>query len=356
MKIRQRALTFEDVLLIPKYSEVLPKEVDITSKLTRNIALKIPIVSAAMDTVTEHRAAIKMARLGGIGIIHKNMDIASQVREVQRVKKSESGIIHEPIHLKPYDTVQDALNLMAEYKISGFPVVNDDHELVGILTNRDLRFETDLNKRVEDAMTKAPLVTAPKGISLDDAEKILRSTIGVELDRKTMLIRIKVTTKDPKLSASIANRLIALLRDFNNTKSSKLAKSELQYLREKLKETKEELYLAENKLMEYEKRHIDYATTTDPVVIMEHDKLKRELELKENSFIDILKEIELKEIEIKRTSPVVNVLDYATTPTVKSAPRRKLIAIVGALLTTFVSMSYCILKEIPIQSLLQRFT
>ena len=172
MKIRQRALTFEDVLLIPKYSEVLPKEVDITSKLTRNIALKIPIVSAAMDTVTEHRAAIKMARLGGIGIIHKNMDIASQVREVQRVKKSESGIIHEPIHLKPYDTVQDALNLMAEYKISGFPVVNDDHELVGILTNRDLRFETDLNKRVEDAMTKAPLVTAPKGISLDDAEKI----------------------------------------------------------------------------------------------------------------------------------------------------------------------------------------
>ncbi len=192
--------------------------------------------------------------------------------------------------------------------------------------------------------------------NLDDAEKILRSTIGVELDRKTMLIRIKVTTKDPKLSASIANRLIALLRDFNNTKSSKLAKSELQYLREKLKETKEELYLAENKLMEYEKRHIDYATTTDPVVIMEHDKLKRELELKENSFIDILKEIELKEIEIKRTSPVVNVLDYATTPTVKSAPRRKLIAIVGALLTTFVSMSYCILKEIPIQSLLQRFT
>ncbi len=172
MKIRQRALTFEDVLLIPKYSEILPKEVDITSKLTRNIALKIPIVSAAMDTVTEHRAAIKMARLGGIGIIHKNMDIASQVREVQRVKKSESGIIHEPIHLKPYDTVQDALNLMSEYKISGFPVVNDDHELVGILTNRDLRFESDLDKKVEDAMTKAPLITAPKGISLDDAEKI----------------------------------------------------------------------------------------------------------------------------------------------------------------------------------------
>jgi len=192
--------------------------------------------------------------------------------------------------------------------------------------------------------------------NLDDAEKILRSTIGVELDRKTMLIRIKVTTKDPKLSASIANRLIELLRDFNNTKSSKLAESELQYLREKLSETKEELYLAENKLMEYEKRHIDYATTTDPVVIMEHDRLKRELELKENSFIDILKEIELKEIEIKRTSPVVNVLDYATAPTIKSAPRKKLIAIIGTLLTIFISMSYCILKEIPIQNLLQRFT
>ncbi len=172
MKIRQRALTFEDVLLVPKYSEILPREVDISSKLTRNIALKIPILSAAMDTVTEHRAAIKMARLGGIGIIHKNMDIPSQVREVQRVKKSESGIINEPIHLKPYDTVQDALNLMAEYKISGFPVVDDDHKLVGILTNRDLRFETDLNKRVEEAMTRAPLVTAPKGISLDEAEQI----------------------------------------------------------------------------------------------------------------------------------------------------------------------------------------
>jgi len=192
--------------------------------------------------------------------------------------------------------------------------------------------------------------------NLDDAEKVLKKIIRVELDRKTMLIRIKVTTKDPILSACIANRLVELLRDFNNTKSSKLAKSELQYLKKKLNETKEELYLAENKLMEYEKRHIDYATTTDPVVIMEHNKLKRELELKENSFIDILKEIELKEIEIKRTSPVVNVLDSARAPTIKSAPRRKLIAIIGAFLTVFISMSYCILKEIPIQTLLQRFT
>jgi IMP dehydrogenase len=172
MKIRQKALTFEDILLIPQYSEVLPKEVDIKTVLTRNIKLNIPFVSAAMDTVTEHRAAIKMARLGGIGIIHKNMDIASQAKEVSRVKKSESGVINEPIHLKPNDTLQVANNLMHEYKISGFPVVGDDDQLVGILTNRDLRFENDMTKKVAEVMTKAPLITAPKGISLDDAEKI----------------------------------------------------------------------------------------------------------------------------------------------------------------------------------------
>ncbi len=172
MNIRQKALTFEDILLIPKYSEVLPKEVDIKTKLTKNIALNIPFVSAAMDTVTEHQAAIKMARLGGIGIIHKNMDIASQAKEVSRVKKSESGVINEPIHLKPNDTIKDANNLMIEYKISGFPVVGENNELVGILTNRDLRFENDMSKRVKEVMTKAPLITAKKGISLDEAELI----------------------------------------------------------------------------------------------------------------------------------------------------------------------------------------
>ncbi len=172
MNIRQKALTFEDILLIPQYSEVLPKEVDIKTVLTKNIKLNIPFVSAAMDTVTEHQAAIKMARLGGIGIIHKNMDIASQAKEVSRVKKSESGVINEPIHLKPDDTLQVANNLMHEYKISGFPVVDDNEQLVGILTNRDLRFETDMTRKVADVMTKAPLITAPKGISLDEAEKI----------------------------------------------------------------------------------------------------------------------------------------------------------------------------------------
>jgi IMP dehydrogenase len=175
VKIRARALTFEDVLLVPQYSEVLPKEVDIRTKLTKNISLNIPFVSAAMDTVTEHQAAIKMARLGGIGIIHKNMDIESQVKEVSRVKKSESGVINEPIHLKPNSTLADAEALMREYKISGFPVVNDSGELVGILTNRDLRFESDMSVKVEDVMTKAPLITAPHGISLDEAEKIFHT-------------------------------------------------------------------------------------------------------------------------------------------------------------------------------------
>ncbi len=175
LKIREKALTFEDILLVPQYSEVLPRDVDIKSQLTKNIFLKIPIVSAAMDTVTEHQAAIKMARLGAIGIIHKNMDIHSQVKEVHRVKKSESGIINEPIHLKPKNTLQDALDLMADYKISGFPVVDDENKLVGILTNRDLRFEKDFSRNVEDVMTKAPLITAEHGISLEDAEEIFKT-------------------------------------------------------------------------------------------------------------------------------------------------------------------------------------
>jgi IMP dehydrogenase len=174
MRIRQKALTFEDVLLVPSYSEVLPKEVDISAKLTRDITLNIPFVSAAMDTVTEYKAAIKMARLGAIGIIHKNMDIQTQAKQVSRVKKSESGIINEPIHLKPYDSIQDANNLMLEYRISGFPVVDDNNQLVGILTNRDLRFETDFSQKVENLMTKAPLITAKHGISLDEAEDIFK--------------------------------------------------------------------------------------------------------------------------------------------------------------------------------------
>ena len=173
MKIKKRALTFEDVLLVPQYSEVLPKEVDLNTKLTKNIPLKIPMVSAAMDTVTEYRAAIAMARLGGIGIIHKNMDIESQCKQVRKVKKSESGIIIDPVYIAPDATLADAEAIMKEFKISGVPVVDGHNKLLGILTNRDMRFEKDLRKRVDEVMTKMPLITAKKGISLDEAADIM---------------------------------------------------------------------------------------------------------------------------------------------------------------------------------------
>ncbi len=173
MRIRKRALTFEDVLLVPQYSEVLPKEVSLETKLTRNISLKIPMVSAAMDTVTEYRAAIAMARLGGIGIIHKNMDIATQCKQVRKVKKSESGIIIDPIYVHPDATLADAEALMKEFKISGVPVVDGHNKLLGILTNRDMRFEKDMRKSAQEVMTKMPLITAKKGISLDEAADIM---------------------------------------------------------------------------------------------------------------------------------------------------------------------------------------
>ncbi|MEA3228281.1 MAG: IMP dehydrogenase [Campylobacterota bacterium] len=173
MRIRKRALTFEDVLLVPQYSEVLPKEVSLETKLTRNISLKIPMVSAAMDTVTEYKAAIAMARLGGIGIIHKNMDIATQCKQITKVKKSESGIIIDPIFVHPDATLADAEKLMSEYKISGVPVVDGHNKLLGILTNRDMRFEKDMRRLASEAMTPMPLITATKGINLDEAGEIM---------------------------------------------------------------------------------------------------------------------------------------------------------------------------------------
>ena len=175
MRIVKKALTFEDVLLMPQYSEILPKDIVLKSRLTKKINLNVPLVSAAMDTVTEYRTAIMMARLGGIGIIHKNMDIKTQVRMVKRVKKSESGVIIDPIFIKPDATIKEALDIMSEYRISGVPVVNDDRVLIGILTNRDLRFETDFTALVGDKMTKTPLITAPKGCTLDDAEEIFKN-------------------------------------------------------------------------------------------------------------------------------------------------------------------------------------
>ena len=173
MKIRKKAYTFDDVLLVPRYSQVLPKEVDIRTRLTRNIGLNIPIVSAAMDTVTEHRSAIAMARLGGIGIIHKNMDEESQAKEVKKVKKSESGIIIDPITITPHITIAEVIEIMQESGVSGMPVVNEHNKLVGILTNRDLRFEKDFTQKAEDIMTKTPLITAQKGITLDEAAELM---------------------------------------------------------------------------------------------------------------------------------------------------------------------------------------
>ena len=148
MNIKKRALTFEDVLLVPQYSEVLPKEVDISTQLTKNIKLNIPMVSAAMDTVTEYQAAIAMAHFGGIGIIHKNMDIDAQVAQVLKVKKSENGVIKDPMFLEPNASLCKAVDMMNEYNFSGFPVVDEHHKLLGILTSRDMRFEKDMKKKV----------------------------------------------------------------------------------------------------------------------------------------------------------------------------------------------------------------
>lgn len=173
MKIKQKALTFEDVLLIPAYSEILPQEVNTQTLLSKNISLNVPLVSAAMDTVTECRTAIAMARLGGIGIIHKNMDISSQVEQIKRVKKSESGVIIDPIYIRANNTLADAKSITDNYKISGVPVVDEYGKLIGILTNRDMRFEQDLNKYVGDLMTKDSLVTAKVGTTLEEAKEIM---------------------------------------------------------------------------------------------------------------------------------------------------------------------------------------
>ena len=173
MKIIQKALTFEDVLLIPAYSQILPQEVNTQTMLSKNIALNIPLISAAMDTVTEYRTAIAMARLGGIGIIHKNMDIATQVEQIKRVKISESGVIVVPIYIRADSTLADAKAITDNYKISGVPVVDEYGKLIGILTNRDVRFEHNLNKLVGELMTKDSLVTAKVGTTLEEAKEIM---------------------------------------------------------------------------------------------------------------------------------------------------------------------------------------
>ncbi len=169
----REGITFDDVLLVPQASEVLPAEVDISTRLTNKIRLNIPLISAAMDTVTESRLAIAMAREGGVGIIHKNMSIEAQAAEVDRVKRSEHGVIVDPFFLSPDHTLADADALMGKYKISGVPIT-EGTRLVGILTNRDLRFEVDFSKKISQAMTKENLITAPEGTTLDEAQEILR--------------------------------------------------------------------------------------------------------------------------------------------------------------------------------------
>jgi IMP dehydrogenase len=173
-KFLKEGLTFDDVLLVPAKSEVLPKNTDISTYLTRKIKLNIPLMSAGMDTVTEARLAIAIAREGGIGIIHKNMSIEKQALEVDKVKRSEHGVIVDPFHLSPDNIISDAMDLMERYKISGVPITDKKGKLVGILTNRDLRFETDFSRQISDVMTKEKLVTASVGTSLQEAEEVLK--------------------------------------------------------------------------------------------------------------------------------------------------------------------------------------
>ena len=187
-------ITFDDVLLVPQYSEVTPNLVDLKTKLTNKIELRIPLMSAGMDTVTEHRMAIAMARQGGIGIIHKNMSIEEQAEEVDKVKRSENGEITDPFSLHADDTLADANNLMGKFRISGVPIVDDEGKLVGIITNRDLKFEKDFSKKISERMTSENLITAPVGITLDEAKAILRDA------RKE---KLPIVDKDFKLKGLI---------------------------------------------------------------------------------------------------------------------------------------------------------
>ena len=195
-KVPEEAYSFDDVLLIPKYSDVLPKDVSTRTRLTRNLELNIPITSAAMDTVTESHAAISMARAGGIGFIHRNLSIEEQAKEVDKVKKSESGMIIDPLTVHPDQSIAEVLKVMEQYHISGLPVTVGD-KLVGIVTNRDLRFETELNKKVSEVMTKEDLVTVSEGISLEDSKimlhqhRIEKLLVVDKVGRLTGMITIK---------------------------------------------------------------------------------------------------------------------------------------------------------------------
>jgi len=212
----KEGLTFDDVLLVPAKSEVLPRDVDITTNLTQTIKLKVPIMSAGMDTVTDSRMARAIAREGGIGVIHKNMSIEDQAMEVDKVKRSEHGIITDPVYLSKEHTVLEALQIMERYHISGIPITQG-HKLIGILTNRDLRFETDYSKKVDELMTKDNLITAPVDTTLEEAKEILRKykIEKLPLVDKDYNLKGLITTKDlekaikyPRSAKDINNRLL----------------------------------------------------------------------------------------------------------------------------------------------------
>jgi IMP dehydrogenase len=202
----EEAYSFDDVLLIPGYSDVLPKDVNVSTRLTKNLTLNIPIVSAAMDTVTEARTSIGMAREGGLGFIHRNMSIKSQVMEVDKVKKSESGMIIDPVTVHPDQPVHEVLELMEEYRISGLPVTKGD-QLVGIVTNRDLRFETNMEKKVSEVMTKENLVTVSEGITLEDSKKLLH---------KHRIEKLLVVDKNGRLTGMITIKDIEKIKKYPN--------------------------------------------------------------------------------------------------------------------------------------------
>jgi IMP dehydrogenase len=206
-KFVEEGLTFDDVLLVPAYSEVLPRDVNLTTQLTKNLRINLPMVSAAMDTVTEAELAISLARQGGIGILHKNMSIEKQAEQVRKVKRSESGMIIDPITLRANATIAEALRLMKENRIGGIPIVDEKDKLVGILTNRDLRFEKDIKRLVSEVMTSENLVVAPEGTDLKKAEKILQ---------QNKIEKLPVVNKHGKLAGLITYRDILQLTSYPN--------------------------------------------------------------------------------------------------------------------------------------------
>lgn len=203
----ESALTYDDVLVVPNYSEVLPTDVELKTKFSRNITMNMPIASSAMDTVTESRTAIVMAQEGGIGVIHKNLSPIDQAFEVEKVKKYESGMILDPFTVNPEQSISDLFELMKKYKISGFPVIDKEKKLVGMITNRDLRFVGDTSKKVKDVMTSKNLVTAPEGTNFDKAKEILRNHRVEKLPviSATGVLRGLITIKDIEKNIAYPN-------------------------------------------------------------------------------------------------------------------------------------------------------